>query len=454
MSLAYKKFITKVWMDNFIMHICKAGSGTEYPLENGYVTVNDVIGGITVNGDRIYYVSNIANGEGGNEIKFFQWYGNINQWVNYATGSYCQKITNAPVSLQVDELDRLWFIGTDNFIHAWVPNSGVTTGTDIVVIDDVEAFNGLIMHPCGCLAFCINSNGDLVQHSWWGNWSNQGVISDNIGVLPEMALNPNGTLYVVGGVAPGSSANDFDVYSYVSNYYRLNSDGLQKLGPSGQCSEYDNALAFLTSLSITSSIALSPDGNIVYYLGWDNNIWYYFNDHDQQMQPNWYRTQLTHNSGAGIFTIQPTTGQLFYANGEGLSTIDWESADNPLTCPNNHPYNPNNPNPNAAAVYMYKIPNDSNTTFSQDSLGFSVSVYPNPSAGSFIFIMNGTSQPQAIDIVISNITGETVTVLKKQWQGGNTPTLIWDASAIPPGIYYYNIKLADGNSAGGKLVKM
>lgn len=38
--------------------------------------------------------------------------------------------------------------------------------------------------------------------------------------------------------------------------------------------------------------------------------------------------------------------------------------------------------------------------------------------------------------------------------GGNTPTLIWDASAIPPGIYYYNIKLADGNSAGGKLVKM
>jgi hypothetical protein len=133
-----------------------------------------------------------------------------------------------------------------------------------------------------------------------------------------------------------------------------------------------------------------------------------------------------------------------------LNTIDWENADNPLACP----FNNGNTGPNGA-LYMYHIPNADSTdnAVADSTQGLSITVFPNPSAGTFNFSITAGS-PDNINIEIYSIGGSPVYGLKGQCQEGITQSLVWDASALAAGVYYYRARTSDGKSLAGKLVKM
>lgn len=388
---------------------------------------------LTFSGDRVYYCST------SNEIKFFQWIPNLEQWINRGTDIYCMG------SLNVDEFSRLTYIGaTDGDIYALTPSPSNPFGFVISQITyDGEAYEGLITHSCGCLVFYEGQTGNLHQQSWWGDWRDQGIIQHY--ASPTIAMDEhNSRLFY-------ASNGDGVMHCYTWNYNQPNTAGGETLNSSSCVGVnmsyvnigYENNLAGGRS----GSIALSNDGNIVYYWGIDGNIWYFYNDKDHNMPANWNNAPLNLSAeSAGPMLVESfNNGRLFYAGGDNvLHMIDWANADNVISCPNTQAPYGNNLN---AGLRMDIIPDaDSNFLKTADSLV--INVYPNPSAGTFTFIISAI-QAQVNNIVISNMTGQRVATLI-----GYSQTMVWDASIVNPGIYYYKAKLSNGNFASGKLVKI
>jgi hypothetical protein len=426
----------------------------EYALTSAGAMIKDVAAVITSNQNRVYYITPAG------EIKFFQWVNNPGQWMNYTTYAYTIPFgaTSWPVNLPIDQLGRVWYIGADKNVWVWVP-TGPTSGQSQQVTTDKPASLNLNVWDCGCLMFYVNGSNGLVQQTWWNTWSSQGVIASNVSLAQTKKDEQNWRLYFsIGnnfGADPGINS---DIYAYNILYGQPNPSGLQKLG--NTCGEYDNAYnwPYLSGYSMGSVLGLSPDNNMVYYLASDNNIWYYFNDNDHGtdidrniISPAWHRTQLTHSGQIGIFTVQSLTGQLFYVDNfySVLNTIDWENADNPLQCPNyiNDP-------PHGAIYSMPITGTDSIVTPAVDSVqGLSITVFPNPSQGTFTFNITSGAGGNT-DIIIYNINGSPVHQINANFASAGSQNMVWDAGALSSGIYYYIAKTAEGKNFTGKLVKL
>ena len=87
-----------------------------------------------------------------------------------------------------------------------------------------------------------------------------------------------------------------------------------------------------------------------------------------------------------------------------------------------------------------------------------VSVYPNPTGGIVDFQISNFDGQCRIDnaeltiLKVYNAQGQEVaTILDRNCSGGQV--VRWDASELPPGIYYYRLQTADRRLTTGKLVK-
>jgi hypothetical protein len=97
-----------------------------------------------------------------------------------------------------------------------------------------------------------------------------------------------------------------------------------------------------------------------------------------------------------------------------------------------------------------------NTSNNGSATGLSITTYPNPSNGQFIFSvlaanLNGNAD---IDIIVYNMNGVPIAGLKSVMQTGSIENLIWDANKVSAGVYYYSAKTTDGALVSGKLVKL
>ena len=413
-------------------------SWVEYDLTNNGAQVTDVWGGVTADTDRVFYYDNNF------KINFFQYMqsGGINQWVKFTTGA------TGFGPLNIDRFHRVFYVASDGNVYAWCPNSP-TTGTVVQITFDGNAQNDLVVAQCGCLMFYRDKSLNLVQQSWWGSWRNQGVVAMEI--APAMVMDEtNSVLYFI---------DNNDVYAYKWDYNNLNPAGLKELG-ANWCSLYANAEAEFNppnpyiSSYMDNTLALSNNKNMIYY--WDGNyISYYYNDMDRDpTKVNWYRTPLDYTFSNGLMAVEPWgSGRLFYNNDsygdEKLYYIQWENADNPLHCPRA----PLNYNHGMAAAKMYSIPDTTTMhTIIDSTADLSVRVFPNPSKGTFTFIVTGTAGN--VDIKVYDINGSIMGEIKGDIQTGLARNLIWDAREISGGIYYYKTEAGNKQNCTGKLVKM
>lgn len=149
------------------------GQWYEYPLVSW---VADVAGCITVDGDRVYYLST------GGEIKYFQWV--VNQWQPGSTHVFTRYYTNGSSQVRrntftIDKLGRVWYIGQDKNIYSWSPVS-TTQGQIVQITNTADALWGLTMHSCGCMMFYQGGTGpSLYQQTWWNVWRAKQVITNN-----------------------------------------------------------------------------------------------------------------------------------------------------------------------------------------------------------------------------------------------------------------------------------
>jgi hypothetical protein len=440
----------------------QSGQWVEYPL--GYNA--DVRDGIVSYNDRVYYCSK------SNELKYFVWVSNPGQWINEGTGLYCYRDANyANVHITVDQFGDVYYIGTDNNVHLWI-TEGDFAGGNATVTHANDALYGLVVAPCGCAMFYTSdpnpstslSGGYVNQYSWLASVGWQFITSFTPGIIAfpnsSAALDSNGDLYFGASVLGGGGLFvDNDIWMYRSYYDKPNPAGLQQLGSTSACTVYDNAnpdSLYYPYTGLSSVLSLSPDGNIVYYLASDGNIWYYYNDYDHgidgnvTISPNWYRAPITNSGDATIFTVQPVTGQLFYADNSGiLRAIDWESADNVISCPNR---GDTFPEPGIAYLDEKRSSADSNAIY--DSTNLYIQVFPNPSSGTFNFLIKGLLQGAPIDIAIFDINGRQTTSIKKIGVSANSVSTVWDASQEPQGVYYYQAAAGNGKTITGKLIKL
>ncbi len=416
-----------------------AGQWYEYPL---VYWINDVKGGITVDGDRVYYYSTDF------EIKFFQWVGN--EWANFNTGVY----TNG--SFTVDHLGRLFYIGrNDGNVWAWCPTDD-THGTAIQVTSDGNAVWNLSVHSCGCLLFYEDNNHNLRQQSWWNNWRNQNIVVDHsiAQLTASMALDETHSKVYF----PDWSSH---MNSYTWDYNSKNTNGFKKLGDI--CAAFDNAEGYTTNSSGVglvpyenpqAFITLNNDNSMIYFLGYDNNIWYYFNDNDPQTDGgNWNKTPLdyfgagtSYNSqrpvSNGLMAFEPgEEGKFFYVGmDKKMHYVSWLDADNPITCVGLGDYGTAN---------SYKTDEESTTTgivtSMQDSI-FVVSVYPNPSDNLFNFSIKPVTQaPFTLDVF--DVNGHSI--FRETYEVSRA---VLNTETFANGVYYYKIRTRTG-VVSGKLLK-
>ncbi len=78
-----------------------------------------------------------------------------------------------------------------------------------------------------------------------------------------------------------------------------------------------------------------------------------------------------------------------------------------------------------------------------------VNVHPNPSSTSTTFSFN-LNQPLSVQITIYNHFGEKIDVVRQEQTSGQQK-VIWDATGLPSGIYFYRVHVGD-KIASGKLV--
>ncbi len=413
-----------------------SGIWYDYWLGNYGHWVTDVKGEVTTdNLGRTYYLSTNSN-----KLKYFAWLSSQNNWFNFETG-----MTNCAGYINADNHGKVFYKGTDNNLYVWV-TTGLISGYYSKITTDGSVNGGLAVAKCGCIVFYRDFQNKLRQLTWYNGWRpvitvvNQTIVTNSV-TLDEA----NSMVYFIG--------SDYAVYSYAWDFNGVNNNAnaFKRLGY-GTCT--NNAL---------SDIALSEDGNYIYYRATDNKIWYYFNDHDPKVSGgNWNKTPLsTYSAGGPIVVDQKSKGgRLFYrSDGTGgiLCKVNWVIADNPIACPNANGFVP---------IASYKTDgtdtqskNENNDTptakdVRDSSERLNILVYPNPSKGTFTFKITDVKDETDVIMKIEEINGREITEFKKHIQSGKNEELIWDAGGMSGGLYYYHATFSNGRSSMGKLVKM
>lgn len=203
---------------------------------------------------------------------------------------------------------------------------------------------------------------------------------------------------------------------------------------------------------------MSPDKNSIYYWEEHNKIWYYYNDFDHgtangiPIKPNWYRTPVNYREdGWGSITFeQEGQKRLFYVGvGSKIHYVEWVNADNPIDCPH-YP---------ASDYNSYKTDETGNNN-DKENIGeesdkepgktISISVFPNPSHDKFTIIINGLETDGSIRLKIESTDGK---IIYSSFTS-NTDRMTWDAGKANSGVYYYQVKINNGETISGKMVKM
>ncbi len=406
----------------------------------------DVAGGITVYGTRVYYYSIHS------EIKFFQWTGTT--WINQGTGITCAG------SLNIDKLGRLFFIGSDGFIYAWCADPNLQGHVVAVGVNGSLSAGtlaaGLIVHSCGCLLFIEDHELNLRQQSWFNNsWREQGIIAEDIG--GSLASDEKNERIFIKGVN-----SDNNIYGYNWDYNAVNISALKKLGKTCEAFYNDAKKYYWLIEAPDANMVISTESAQLYYTNRNNRLWYFYNDMDKGKEPNWYSTPL-HASGPanGALALEPgSLGSLFYVSSQKLCKIDWTKADYPIDCPKmllpDGPDAGTDPDePRVAQVATYKTDNtDTVKAQIQDvNLDLSVTVFPNPSLGTFTFNIAGVNQDMGIQLKIEDLNGRIVDYIQRQVKPAKHNEIKWEAAGQGGGVYFYQLMLNNGSIFTGKLIK-
>lgn len=416
----------------------------EYPLSNAGIEVTDVQGGITVDGNRVYYYSKAF------ELRYFQW--TNSGWINRGTG------VQTKGSLNVDALGRVFYLGlTDGNIWAWCPSDDLLSGQTVQITNNGLAKWGLAVHDCGCLIHYEDIHANLRQLSWWNNWRDNGVVvSDTLVQLTSAMLleKENAITYFVG--------RDNDVHRYAWDYNGANPTGHLKLGT--MCSDYNKA-SYITEPfeNPQSFLCIGQNKDIVYYYGTDSKIWYYFKDHDHinpalpssfDVRENWNKTCLRYDERSnGMFVTAPGDfGELFYTGRDNkLHTIRWLDADNPVDCSNLPSWGSPSNFFKTQTDTSEKSGHNANDILVQDLI--TVSVYPNPSTGAFTFNIQNLTSENMVEIIIEDILGRKVYGAKRQ-ATERSITMVYNADNVNKDVYFYRVFVNGVVSTNGKLIKL
>jgi hypothetical protein len=441
---------------------------------------NDVKGFITpvfstqLNANVIYY-QNTLNG-----ISYYVNLGsNWQEFRAFKSGNVFnagQQINFCAGYISVDNLGRVWFKGTDNNIWCWDPYNGnlgqITT--------DGTATGEVVMDPCGCWCFYNNTtNHTLHQLCWWGTnpgngWKETAINSGVQIVKNSLAWDDvNQRLYFI------DVNNAVRYYSAQYNASNPNDLTYTILGHlSTEAANSDNVLSSNTPISVgnntifcdsvnnaASCLTLSYDKSTLYYVGTDNNIWYYFNDHDPFSRfstgGNWNKTALNYNvtvNGPLVLEQDTIPGRLYYAGSNAkLYEVDWTPANNDAPCQlcgNTDPPPLNNVNTQTKALVVDSTTDSIPVSKQSTNSIVQIRVFPNPSENTFTITISNITAGSNVELKVEDLSGRPVYTNNSQVPYGSTShQLVWDATPVNSGIYIYRLKL-NGRFYTGKMAKL
>lgn len=101
--------------------------------------------------------------------------------------------------------------------------------------------------------------------------------------------------------------------------------------------------------------------------------------------------------------------------------------------------------------FIYRTTTGGELGFNEDPWpSLPISIYPNPATGQFNLTFTLDS-PSKVNLDVFNNLGEVVTQILDEEMSRGEHRVIWNATGMPPGIYFYKLK-ADNVSSTGKMV--
>lgn len=348
--------------------------------------------------------------------------------------------------LNVDIWGRLFYIDMNKNIQMLLPTD-IVPGLETPVTNTGDVCCGLTVHRSGVVLFYIDEDDNLIQKACPDFPSVYSGTLVNSTAFPAMALAKNETrLYFVG-------KDDGDIYRCDWSPTGPVTGGVKKLGTEAECNQHDYSVYPIQQ----GWISISNNDDLVYYWNQDGHIWYYYHDQDPDgARENWYTTPLNYaENSQGPMAFEPYgLGQLFYIGEDNkLYVVDYADADNPVSCPDIEWHAP---------IASFKTDEEENSNEKTDTVitkkpgrdtsekAFGVNVFPNPSSGLFSIFISGLDNASVIDIRIQGTDGRTVYSNTNLSSG----RLMWDATKVNVGVYYYQIKTDNGETANGKIVKI
>jgi hypothetical protein len=436
------------------------GWGTGYAMFN---TNPEVKGAITPVSKYLIYYQSVNN-----TLKYYQYFGGYIDGTARRDNNPLRLVANCDGYIKVDNQGRVYYKGTDNNLWNWTPGNGalisLTNGSSPGSLSlNGDVVGAFVMANCGCLAFYRDANNNLRQLSWWNGWRDVGVVVSNGEVTNHIAIDEkNSRVFFIG--------NDGAIYYYVWDYSASNPEGLVRLGFRSVLDPNNNGSVcpFNKYYNAASDLVLSNDGNIVYYKGTDDRLWYYFNDGEQTQvdyvlnngiisfkdisHENWNKTPLKYGSNIdGPIAIEALNeGRLFYTDRsyKVVHEVSWIDADKSVSCPQTYYGNYNSYKTDGEEATAVESKEDTVPVSKPDG----VSVFPNPSNNVFTFYFSKTPGASSVDLRIYDLHGMIVYSSKREVS--DTKHVVWNAADVQNGVYCYKILMPNGQTHTGKLIKL
>ncbi|MBL0308858.1 MAG: family 16 glycosylhydrolase [Bacteroidetes bacterium] len=375
--------------------------------------------------------------------------------------------------LNTDFAGRIWYKGTDKKIWCWNPLLKEHTSLNHTSL--VEG--SMVMHTCGCLTYYCDNQHNLRQMQWHnGTWTSSANPVVDIWEIPLHGTIPQ-HVNILGDLLIDEAEGRSRVYFIGSNhavyYYSWITQETVKLKFSSVQDANNNETRCELYHNAASQLTLSPDGNMIYYRGTDDKIWYYFSDREDSKilidndelllvaRENWNKTPMDYSSSImGPMAFKPGPfGDLYYAGQRNkLHVVKWVSADIPAPCPESDGWqiaSYKTDNSNGTDMPEVKDSHDSSRAALDTSNVISVKVYPNPSHDVFFIEIAGVESGSFIDIQIETPAGKAVFESRQRIAAGSKyHHLRWDADNVPLGLYLYKIYSGKGQVSYGKIIKM
>lgn len=250
---------------------------------------------------------------------------------------------------------------------------------------------------------------------------------------------------------------DNNIYYYNFNYNTVNNTGAIRLGNRSKENINNGSLCSSTA-NAGRELVVSPDGNMVFYQALDLERWYFFNDKENSLvsNENWYQSPLRKGKEVlGPMAFEQVPfGNMYYFDSDHYLTF----------VQSDYADNPivdcyEDAHTNTVAYKNHETNIDTPNTTTQVSENQvrkeQVEVSLYPNPSENAFTFEVSGiTGQVIQLQITNLTGETLYSSNDWAKDGETFKLRWNSGNLASGYYIYHITTNKGEHSSGKLIKL